>query len=174
MEQTQKGVILVVDDTPENLGVLFDYLDQFGFTVLLVQNGDNALKQAERNHPDLILLDIMMPEMNGYEVCTRLKEMPETRDIPVIFITAMSEARNKTHGFEVGGVDYITKPFHAAEVKARVKTHLSLKSMREELNDQNIILEQKVEQKTLQLQEMLRATIQALGLAGEIRDRSPR
>src|SRR5512137_153047 len=103
MDNTSHGIILVVDDRPDNLGVLFDSLDQKGFTVLLVQNGANALRQAEQNQPDLILLDIMMPDVNGFEVCRRLKANAATQEIPVIFITALSDTVDKIKGFEVGG-----------------------------------------------------------------------
>jgi len=164
-----KPLVLIVDDNSTNIDLLVSTLKD-DYRLGIAKNGPRALDYAFKYTPDLILLDIMMPEMNGYEVCTRLKEASDCRDIPVIFITAMAEARNKTHGFEVGGVDYITKPFHATEVKARVKTHLMLKSMREELNAQNVILEQKVEQKTGQLREMFQATVNAMSLATEIRD----
>lgn len=165
----QKALVLIVDDNSTNIDLLVNTLKD-EYRLGIAKNGPKALEYAGKFMPDLILLDIMMPEMNGYEVCTHLKESGETADIPVIFITAMAEARNKTYGFEVGGVDYITKPFHAAEVKARVRTHLSLKSMREELNAQNLILEQKVEQKTSQLRDMFHATVNAMSHAAEIRD----
>jgi DNA-binding response OmpR family regulator len=106
-----RGTILAVDDNPQNLGLLFEYLDRDGFTVLLVQNGKNAVQQAEIKQPDVILLDIMMPDLDGFEVCQRLKAQASTSDIPVIFMTALTETVNKLKGFEVGGVDYITKPF---------------------------------------------------------------
>lgn len=143
IQQTSQGVILVVDDTPENLGVLFNYLDRRGFTVLLLQNGENALKQAENMRPDLILLDVMMPELNGFDVCQRLKAQETTRDIPVIFMTALSETVNKVKGFEVGGVDYITKPIHCEEVEARIKTHLMLRQLQRDLQEKNAALSEK-------------------------------
>jgi putative two-component system response regulator len=108
--------------------------------------------------------------MNGYEVCARLKAEPETAPIPIIFITALSETVNKTRGFELGAVDYITKPFHAAEVKARIRTHLSIEAMRLQLQSQNVLLEQKVEQKTAEIREMLNASIRSMALMIEIRD----
>lgn len=146
MQQTSQGIILVVDDTPENLGVLFNYLDRRGFTVLLVQNGENALKQAVQTQPDLILLDVMMPELNGFDVCQRLKARETTRDIPVIFMTALSETVNKVKGFEVGGVDYITKPIYCEEVEARIKTHLMLRKLQQDLQQKNMALAEKNEQ----------------------------
>ena len=142
----EHGVILAVDDTPENLGLLFEYLDQAGFTVLLVQNGENALKQAEQNLPDLILLDIMMPGLNGFEVCQLLKKNAKTRGIPVIFMTALNDPEDKIKGFELGGVDYITKPIQYREVLARVKTHLTLRRLQQELEEKNRHLERQGEQ----------------------------
>jgi putative two-component system response regulator len=112
----------------------------------------------------------MMPEMNGYEVCKRLKGIPETENIPVIFITALTDTGHKTKGFEVGGVDYITKPFHLSEVNARVRTHLAIKEMGERLKNQNIILEEKVEEKTSELRTMLTATIETMAIMVEVRD----
>jgi putative two-component system response regulator len=165
----KKALVLIVDDNSTNIDLLVNTLKD-EYRLGIAKNGPKAIEYAHKFVPDLILLDIMMPEMNGYEVCKRLKESETTGGIPVIFITAMAEARNKTYGFEVGGVDYVTKPFHAAEVKARVKTHLSLKSMREELNAQNQILEQKVEKKTRQLREMFQSTVTAMSRAAEIRD----
>jgi len=124
-----KPLVLIVDDNPTNIDLLVSTLKN-DYRLSIAKNGPKAIDYAEKYLPDLILLDIMMPEMNGYEVCTRLKATSQTKDIPVIFITAMSETEHKTRGFEVGAVDYITKPFHAAEVKARVRTHLSLKKAR--------------------------------------------
>ena len=140
-----KPLVLIVDDTPTNIDLLVNTL-KYDYRLGIAKNGPRALEYAEKYVPDLVLLDIMMPGMNGYEVCTRLKAATKTKDIPVIFITAMSEGGHKTRGFEVGALDYITKPFHAAEVKARVKTHLSLKKAR----DQEIYIASKI-QKTLLL-----------------------
>ena len=117
--------VLLVDDVKDNITILIETLKNdylLGFAL----NGPDALKYAKAKSPDLILLDIMMPEMDGYEVCRRLKADPDTRDIPVLFITALDEIENKTTAFEVGAVDYITKPFELLEIKARVKTHLTL------------------------------------------------
>ncbi|MCP4349710.1 MAG: response regulator [Desulfobacterales bacterium] len=167
--KNNKPLILIVDDNATNIDLLVNTL-QGGYRLGIAKNGLEALEYVRKNIPDLILLDIMMPEMDGYEVCTRLKTAPGTKDITIIFITAMDEVEYKTRGFEVGAVDYITKPFHAAEVRERVKTHLALKSMREELNAQNIILEQKVKEKTAEIQRMLRDTIKAMALTVESRD----
>jgi phosphoserine phosphatase RsbU/P len=138
-----KPLVLIVDDNPTNIDLLVNTLKN-DYRLGITKNGPTALDYAEKHMPDLILLDIVMPGMNGYEVCTRLKATAKTKDIPVIFITAMSEGGHKTKGFEVGALDYITKPFHAAEVKARVRTHLSLKKA----HDQEIYIASKI-QKTL-------------------------
>jgi two-component system, sensor histidine kinase and response regulator len=143
---SEKATILVVDDNPGNLGVLFDYLDSAGFKVLLVQSGQNALKQAERKQPDIILLDIIMPQMDGFETCQRLKENPATRDIPVIFMTALSDTENKVKGFRLGAVDYITKPFQQEEVSAQVHTHLTIRRLQQQLEAKNTLLEEQVKE----------------------------
>jgi len=132
-EPTEKSTILVVDDTPENIDVLNGILKP-EFQVKVALNGMKALKIVQAApQPDLILLDIMMPDIDGYEVCRRLKSDPVTKDIPVIFVSAMSEVMDETKGFELGAVDYITKPLSPAIVTARVRNHLSLKSARNEL-----------------------------------------
>jgi putative two-component system response regulator len=164
-----RPLVLIVDDNATNIDLLVNTLkgeNRLG----IAKNGLNAIAYVAKHKPDLILLDIMMPEMDGYEVCARLKSDPETAVIPVIFITAMSETVNKTRGFELGAVDYITKPFHAAEVKARVRTHLSLEEMRRQLTSHNLLLEHKVEQKTAEIREILNASISAMALMVEIRD----
>ena len=123
-------LILIVDDNPTNLDSLVQTLKD-DYRLGIAKDGQRALEYAEKFLPDLIILDILMPGMDGYEVCSRLKSSSRTKNIPVIFITAMSETEDKTKGFEVGALDYITKPFHAAEVKARIQTHLSLQEARE-------------------------------------------
>ena len=123
--------ILIVDDTPANLQVLAQLLTEQGYRVRPAPSGSLALKSAQRNPPDLVLLDIMMPGMDGYEVCRRLKEDERTRKVPVIFLSALSETLNKTQAFSAGAVDYITKPFQAEEVLARVKTHLALYTLQQ-------------------------------------------
>ncbi len=127
--------VLVVDDTPENVDVLAGILtDHFRVSVAL--NGEKALKIVQSDTPpDLVLLDVMMPGMDGYEVCRRIREAPETRDIPVIFVTARAEIEDETKGFELGAVDYITKPISPPVVLARVKTHLLLKESRSRLEE---------------------------------------
>lgn len=125
--------ILVVDDNPENLRLLSSMLGSRGFDLRLVTSGRQALQAASSDPPDLVLLDITMPELNGYEVCERLKAIEALADVPVIFLTALSEMADKLRAFRVGGVDYITKPFQIEEVVARVTTHLALRKARVEL-----------------------------------------
>jgi diguanylate cyclase (GGDEF)-like protein len=137
--------ILIVDDTPENLTVLRQMLTENGYRVRPALNGKTALTSAENDPPDLILLDIMMPGMNGYEVCQKLKSNERVRDVPVLFISALDEAIDKVKAFKEGGLDYITKPFHLEEVLARVKTHLTLRNVQMKLQDQNIRLQKEIE-----------------------------
>jgi signal transduction histidine kinase len=125
--------ILVVDDTPENLTLLVGMLKEQGYRVRPVPSGELALQAAAAEPPDLILLDISMPGMDGFEVCERLKADPRLKDIPVLFLTARTDIEDKVRSFEVGGVDYVTKPFQFAEVNARVRTHLELRRQKREL-----------------------------------------
>lgn len=130
----QHATILLVDDTPGNLGVLDHALRDQGFTVLVARDGESGLAKAQYAHPDLILLDVMMPGgMDGFTTCTQLKADPGTQDIPVIFMTALTDTVDKVKGFEAGGVDYVTKPLQHAEVLARVQTHLTLRNIRQSL-----------------------------------------
>ncbi len=138
-----KGDILVVDDTPANLRLLSQMLAEQGFKVRPVPSGTLALMAVQAAPPDLILLDIRMPGMNGYEVCERLKANENTQDIPIIFISALGEVEDKVRAFTVGGVDYITKPFKFEEVLARVQTHLSLRQLYKQLQEANAVLEQR-------------------------------
>jgi len=136
--------IIIVDDTPANLQFLNSALTKQGYRVYSTINGKMAIKIAKREQPDLILLDIKMPDMDGYEVCTYLKADEETRDIPIIFVSALNETFDKVKAFSVGGVDYITKPFQMEEVLARVATHLALRNTQKQLEAQNIQLQQEV------------------------------
>ena len=138
------GTILIVDDNSANLGVLSDALSQAGFEVRVAKSGKMALERVKYALPDLILLDVMMPEIDGFETCRRLQANPETTQIPVIFMTALSDTANKVEGFKLGAVDYITKPFQQEEVLARVKLHLKLHVLAEKLEEKNMLLEQKV------------------------------
>src|SRR4030095_8390913 len=133
--------ILVVDDTPANLQVLAGMLKDRGYKVRPVPGGKLALLAARRDPPDLILLDINMPEMNGYEVCNYLKADDKLQGIPVIFISALTEQLDKVKAFAIGGVDYVTKPFQMEELHARVETHLKLRRLQKELERTNTRLE---------------------------------
>ncbi|WP_293128809.1 ATP-binding protein [Microcoleus sp. bin38.metabat.b11b12b14.051] len=143
-EETPLGNILVVDDTPENLRLLSTMLTHRGYAPRCVINGQMALRACNSNPPDLILLDIMMPEMNGYEVCQHLKSEPKTREIPVIFISAKDELFDKVNAFAVGAVDYISKPFQFEEVLARIESHLTLRKLQKQLKEQNVLLQEEI------------------------------
>ena len=141
----QKKTVLVVDDAPANIQVVNSILKDM-YAVRIATNGKKALEIMNASpRPDLILLDVVMPGMNGYEVCTRLKTDPATKDIPVIFLTGQTETTDETHGFEVGAVDYIHKPFSPAVVQARVQTHLALRGAREQLAQQLLAIQKELE-----------------------------
>mgnify|MGYP001800050097 CR=1 FL=1 len=144
-KEKDSEVILIVDDTPDNLLVLFSFLEEKGYKVLLAEDGESALQIAQCSAPDLILLDVLMPEVDGFETCRRLKDTPATKEIPVIFLTALSETVNKVQGFKLGGVDYITKPSEQEEVLVRIETHLNLQRMRSTLAKQNLELKQSLD-----------------------------
>ncbi|MDM8568120.1 hybrid sensor histidine kinase/response regulator [Thiotrichales bacterium HSG1] len=137
----ETSTLLLVDDIPTNLKMLFSYLKSIGFKVRIANNGEKALEQAERTPPDLILLDVMMPNMDGFEVCQRLKANYKTKDIPVIFMTAKTETVDKVKGFDVGAVDYVTKPIQQEEVLARINAHLTIRSLQKSLQQKNADLE---------------------------------
>jgi len=150
--------ILIVDDTPANLRLLSRVLSESGYKIRPVTSGEQALAAAEAVPPDIILLDIMMPGMNGYEVCNRLKSKQTTKNIPIIFISALDETADKVKAFEVGGVDYLTKPFQAQEVLARVRTHLTIQKLQQQLAAANKTLLQQNEElqhRNAELQEAL-------------------
>ncbi|MBD2605291.1 hybrid sensor histidine kinase/response regulator [Scytonema hofmannii FACHB-248] len=127
MLSTYQDTILIVDDIPTNIKVLLDFLDDSNFNVSVAKNGESALKKAQEELPQLILLDVMMPGIDGFETCRRLKANPKTREIPVIFMTALSDVVDKVKGLQLGAVDYITKPFQHQEVLARINVHLELR-----------------------------------------------
>ncbi|MBT3224319.1 MAG: two-component system response regulator [Proteobacteria bacterium] len=168
--------ILIVDDVPENIDVLGAILSDF--KRLVATSGQKALERARTDpQPHLILLDVMMPKMDGFEVCHRLKADPRTADIPVIFVTALGAVDDETHGLELGAVDYVTKPISPPVVQARVKTHLSLSQARKELSSQNAVLEQRVDQRTHDLRKALNVieeasldTVVRLSRAAEYKD----
>lgn len=147
----QRATLMVVDDTPANLLLLEDMLTRQGYRVLEFPRGSLALQAAARNPPDLILLDVMMPEMDGFEVCRRLKSDPLLREIPVIFISALDDLQSKVRAFAEGGVDYVTKPFQEEEVAARVSAHLRVLALQRQLRAQNDRLEELVAQRTAEL-----------------------
>lgn len=135
------GTVLIVDDNPENLGFLFEYLEECGYKVLVALDGEEALAYLAHTAPDLILLDVMMPVLDGFETCIRLKETPNARDTPIIFMSALSDPQDKVRGFDLGGVDYVTKPIHKEEVLARINAHVSLRRLQKELEQRNQLLE---------------------------------
>ncbi len=146
-----KARILVVDDTAYNLKILFDLLSQETYDVLVAQSGKKALEILSATEPDLILLDVMMPEMNGFDVLKKIKTTPVWRDIPVVFLTAKTDHESLVEGFQLGAVDYVTKPFQADELIARVHTHSSLRKAHQDLQRQHTELERAyAEIKTLQ------------------------
>jgi two-component system NtrC family sensor kinase len=141
---SEAELILVVDDTPANLDVISEALTDAGYEVAIAIDGERALKQVQYTLPSLILLDVMMPGINGFETCRRLKASEATKDIPVMFMTALSDTADKIKGFQLGAVDYITKPFEEMEVLARVNTHIKLRNLNKEL-------EQRVADRTAEL-----------------------
>ncbi len=149
--------ILIVDDDTINLKVLIDHLNEAGYKTLIAKSGKRALRQLSVAQPDLILLDVMMPGLNGFETCRQIKETENTQDIPVIFITALSDTVDKIKGFSVGAVDYITKPFQQEEVLARVNTHVTIRILQKKLETQN----SQLQKKNQELEETL-ATVKKL------------
>ncbi len=161
-QSTESKIILIVDDTPTNLEVLSESLSTAGFEVAVAIDGESAIEQTEYNPPELILLDVMMPGIDGFETCRRLKENPLTQGIPVIFMTALSDTVDKVKGLSLGAVDYITKPFQKEEVLARVTVHLKLRNLSKTLEQKNVLLqqlaqdlEQRVAQRTAALSQSL-------------------
>lgn len=130
-------IVLIIDDNPTNLSVMANYLEEYGFEAILARDGEDGIETAQHMRPDLILLDVMMPGIDGFETCRRLKTIPEIQEIPVIFMTALSETEDKVRGFEAGAVDYVTKPLQPAEVLARVTTHLRLRELTNRLAQAN-------------------------------------
>jgi DNA-binding response OmpR family regulator len=157
----QPEQLLLVDDNVTNLQVLHQTLDGRGYKLLVAKSGASALAIAAKAKPSIILLDIMMPEMDGYEVCQQLKSDPELKDIPIIFLSALTDTKDKVRGLDLGAVDYISKPFQPGEVIARVNTHLTISSLKrdlaeknQELQNANVILEERVRERTAELTEL--------------------
>jgi len=140
-----ENVILIVDDNPNNLKLLFDFLKESGFKVLVAKDGESAIEKLQEVSPNIILLDVMMPGIDGYETCYRLKASVATKDIPVIFMTALTDRVDKVKGLSMGAVDYITKPFQQEEVLARVQLHLRLRNLTKTLEEQNVLLKEEIE-----------------------------
>ncbi|HEX9023257.1 MAG TPA: response regulator [Geobacteraceae bacterium] len=146
-----RPTVLIIDDDPNNLAIVADYLESNNFTMLAAEDGESGLNRALYARPDLILLDVMMASADGYETCRRLKSLAGTRDIPVIFMTALSETEHKIRGFEAGAVDYITKPFEREELLARVGVHLRIRELTNRLEEANEFLEKRVAERTAEL-----------------------
>lgn len=168
--KNKAATIMVVDDTPANLKLLEEMLQGRGYRVVQFPRGAMALKAAAKNPPDLILLDIMMPEMDGFEVCRQLKADENLKDIPVLFISALDGTNDKVKAFAAGGVDYVSKPFHDAEVLARVETHLKLQRVQRELEKHNVQLESLVREKVKEIADSQMATIIAISKLAEHKD----
>jgi signal transduction histidine kinase len=142
--EPEARTVLIIDDMPANLGVLTGHLERQGFIAVVAQGGEEGMERAAYVRPDLILLDVMMPELDGFETCRRLKANPLTADIPVIFMTALTETSDKLTGFAAGAVDYVTKPLNGAEVLARIGTHLALYGLRRQLATRNEQLQREI------------------------------
>jgi putative two-component system response regulator len=164
-----RPTVLAVDDTPANLTLLSQLLGPH-YRVQLAVNGAKALELAQRRPPDLILLDVMMPDLEGYEVCRRLKADARTRDVPVIFLTALSGADDETRGFEAGGADFVAKPFTPATLLARVRTQLDLKSWRDALRDRNAWLQHELDVRLQEVDQLREATLFVMVALAEFRD----
>src|SRR6185369_4616017 len=153
----KEPVILVIDDDPNNMAIVTDYLSEGNYTILVAEDGESGVSRAEYARPDLILLDVMMPGIDGFETCRKLKDMPGTKEIPVIFMTALTETDHKVKGFEAGAVDYITKPFQREEVLARVGVHLRIRELTSSLLEAKDSLEKRVEERTAELAQTIDA-----------------
>lgn len=169
MPELSKYRVLIVEDTATNVDILIAALGE-RYDVRVAMDGSSALALIDTSPPDIILLDILMPGMDGYEVCSRLKASPKTADIPIIFLTAKTGVADKTRAFEVGAVDYIVKPFSIIEVQSRVKVHLSLLAASRDLEEQNRTLEKKVLERTRQLALTQDAIFEAMASLAESRD----
>lgn len=141
-DHSSKGTVLIVDDNLTHLAMLSDYLNADGFDTFRAQDGESALRQAKEEQPDIILLDILMPGLDGFEICQRLKAQAVTREIPVIFMTALTDMNDKLNAFKAGGVDYITKPLQLQEALVRINVHLTLKRQQQHIQTQNAQLKQ--------------------------------
>jgi two-component system, sensor histidine kinase and response regulator len=143
-----RGTILIVDDMPANLEVVTNHLERQGYCAVVALSGEEGIERAEFVRPDLILLDVMMPGLDGFETCRRLKDSESTRAIPVIFMTALADTTDKLAGFAAGAVDYVTKPLNGSEVLARIESHLALYALRRQLAERNALLQREIEVRT--------------------------
>jgi len=156
VEELHRETILIVDDAPINVQVLYEFLAINGFKVHVAREGNSAIKSVERVRPDLILLDVMMPGLSGFEVCQILKSQEHTYDIPIIFMTALASTEDKVKGFSLGAVDYVTKPFQHEEILARITTHLSLRKLQKQLKEEINVrkeVEKSLHQRTIELEK---------------------
>ena len=169
--ETKGARILIVDDVPANLRILSEALESEGYRIQAATDGETALKLVAASTPDLILLDVMMPGIDGYETCRRLKQRAECRHTPVIFITARSETEDVLAGFEAGGVDYLTKPFSEAEVHARAATHLQIGRLTQALRQRNQELEEAIRQRNAAEQQTAQITRQLEQITEQESDR---
>lgn len=167
--EEERSSVLVVDDTDLNVDILTSTLED-KYDVQAAMDGKSAIDMVAASPPDIILLDVMMPGMDGYEVCAKLKADPATAGIPVIFLTAMTDINDKTRGFEMGAVDYIVKPFSVLEVLARLDVHLSLLKAHKALRSQNELLERRVRERTIELETTQDVIIEAMASLAETRD----
>ena len=168
---SKNDTVLIVDDTPENIALISSFLIGL-YRIKVATTGEKALQiAASDDQPDLILLDIMMPEMDGYEACIKLKSDPRTSDIPIIFLTAKAQVKDEQKGLELGAVDYITKPISPPIVLARIKTHLQLKRARDFLKDKNAFLEQEVARRIKEILNIQDVAMMAIVSLAETRDR---
>lgn len=166
----EKQTVMIIDDIPDNLRILHSILSDNGYRVVAFREGKMAIEAMMEDLPDLILLDIMMPEMDGYDVCRTLKDHPHTSEVPVIFISALNTTIDIVRAFQTGGSDYVTKPFHPEEVLSRVRTHINISRMQRDLKRYNEELEKIVSQKLLEISEAEKATTMALAMLTGSRD----
>ncbi len=168
--KSNSGTVLIVDDTPANIAVLFNYLNGNGYTGLVACDGSSAIEQARYARPDLILLDIIMPGMNGFETCQRLKADTKTRDLPVIFLSALSETIDKVRGFKLGAVDFVNKPFKEEELLARVHSHVTLNRLQKRLKEKNSDFRHEINQRE-QLENAMRLVVETTARGSRLRCR---
>jgi len=167
---SERDVVMIVDDTPANIDVLEEILSEHGFKVIAFPRGDLAVKASATSPPDLILMDVMMPVMNGFEVCRRIKEIESLQEIPVIFISALDDLDSKVKAFSEGGVDFITKPFQEGEVLARINAHINIRKMQQKISQYNQSLEAQVQEQVKEISDSQMSTLVAISKLAELRD----